>query len=151
MKLIMVRCVFELTVRQNQYFFYQFRCYLLLFEELRMNNPKHNQFHTCLIIRVDFIPIPKWCGSFNHSLLTVGVAEWSKAPGWTGWGVGSIPRVDIYNLIFNFSFAFRSSQLNESNTNGSGAHSKYWKICQRYIFCQVSFKSLCYTHSKKRS
>ena len=53
MKLILVRCVLELTVRQNLHFFYQYRCYLLLFTERCMNRPHHNQFHTCIFTRVE--------------------------------------------------------------------------------------------------
>ena len=44
MKLILVRYVLELTVRQNLHFFYQYRCYLLLLTERCMNEPLHNQF-----------------------------------------------------------------------------------------------------------
>ena len=38
MKLILVRCVLELTVRPNLHLFYQYRCFLLLFTERCMNN-----------------------------------------------------------------------------------------------------------------
>ena len=43
-----------LTVRQNLHFFYQYRCYLLLFIELCMDKPQTNQhqFHTCIVPRV---------------------------------------------------------------------------------------------------
>ena len=53
MKLIFVRCVLELTVWKNMYFFYQYRCYLFLFTELCMNKPNHNRFHTYIVTRVD--------------------------------------------------------------------------------------------------
>ena len=52
LKLILVRCVLELTVRHNLHFFYQYRCCLFLFTELWMNEPNHNQFHTCIVTRV---------------------------------------------------------------------------------------------------
>ena len=53
MKLILVRYVLELTVRQNLHFFYQYRCYLLLLTERCLNKPRHNQFHTCIVTRVE--------------------------------------------------------------------------------------------------
>ena len=43
------------TVRQNQHFFYQYRCYLLLFTDLCMGEPNHNKFHTCIVARVDWL------------------------------------------------------------------------------------------------
>ena len=42
----------------------------------------HNKYHTCIVKRVVFIHIPRYCKSFNHSSLTVIVAESSKALGW---------------------------------------------------------------------
>ena len=41
MKLILVRCVRELTVRQNLHFFYQYRYYLIPVKELYKNKTNH--------------------------------------------------------------------------------------------------------------
>ena len=58
-KLIMYRCIFELFGRQKSALFYQCRCYLLLFTELCMNTPNHNQFDSCIVRPVDFIHMPR--------------------------------------------------------------------------------------------
>ena len=49
-KLVKVRCVLELTVRQNMDLFYQYRCnpHVLHFTELCTNTQNHNQFDTCI-------------------------------------------------------------------------------------------------------
>ena len=49
-KLIMVRCVLEQTVRQNLHFFYKCRCYLLLFTKLCKTTQNHNQFDKCIVM-----------------------------------------------------------------------------------------------------
>ena len=41
MKLILVSCVLELTVRQDLHFFRQYRYYILLFTEICINKPNH--------------------------------------------------------------------------------------------------------------
>ena len=57
MKMILVRCVLELTVRHNLHFFNHHRCYLLLFAERRNNKPHHNKFHTDMVHIVNLIEI----------------------------------------------------------------------------------------------
>ena len=84
MKLILVRCVLELTFRQNLHLFYQCRYYLLLFAELCMNKPNHKQFHTCIVNVL--IDMSKKSKRLNNRSLTFSVSEWLEAPRWKAMG-----------------------------------------------------------------
>ena len=45
----------ETDCQQNLHFFYLYRCYLLLFTELCIDKPNHDQFHTYIVTRVDLL------------------------------------------------------------------------------------------------
>ena len=106
-KLIMVRYILELTVRQNLHFFYQCRCNLLLFTELGMNTRNHNTFDKCIgkcwfysyaVISVKLLNrvyhLSVWPGDLRHQFGKRLVA-------------GSIPAGDVhFHCEFFAFFAF---------------------------------------------
>ena len=68
----------------------------------------------CIVSRVDFIHMPRYCKSSKSNLSYV--SEWQKA---RFASEGSLVRfsVDTSILVQKFSFVFRSTQLGEAHAN----------------------------------
>ena len=72
-KLIMARCVLELTAIQNLHFFLP---NIDLMHYSLQNTPNQKHFDTCVVMGVGFIHLSRYEKCLNRSSSTVGLARW---------------------------------------------------------------------------
>ena len=104
MKLILVRCVLELTVRQNLHFFYQYRCYIA------------NYFIINFILALTHVLsdscVKTYCKSFNNPDCRVfRTACWISRDRWFDF------LAYAHILIINFSLTSRCLEHSEDHAN----------------------------------
>ena len=115
-KLMLVRGVLELTVRQNLHFFYQCRYYLVLYSECFTNTSNPNQFDTSVVIRVDFNNIRWYCKTHFSSSVRLPRSQ-MRCVSFRGMHRAWVRIALETHFISNFSLPSRSSLVGEARTN----------------------------------